>query len=151
MSFSSSVHSRHPTSASHQHSAPLSSCLSNALRAVSAELALPTIYHSPLDTKLLIVSRFVRFFAYGGTVLVLALFLLSLGINNARIGAFMTFTLLGDVGLSLLLTLFADRLGRRRILMLGAVMMVGSGVAFGLSERYWVLVVASIVGVISPR
>lgn len=63
----------------------------------------------------------------------------------------MTLTLLGDVLISFLLTLVADGLGRRRILILGAALMSASGAIFALSGNYWVLVIASIVGVISPR
>ena len=63
----------------------------------------------------------------------------------------MTLTLLGDVAISFLLTLVADGLGRRRILGLGAALMSASGVVLALSGNYWVLVAASILGVISPR
>ncbi|KAL8826146.1 MAG: hypothetical protein Q9170_007514 [Blastenia crenularia] len=59
-------------------------------------------------------------------------------------------TLWGDVIISFLLTLFADGLGRRRTLMLGSALMTASGVVFAVSGNYWVLVTASILGVISP-
>jgi MFS family permease len=61
----------------------------------------------------------------------------------------MTLTLLGDVLLSLLLTLVADKLGRRRILFMGSVMMACSGVVFALSENFWILLVAAVFGIIS--
>ena len=63
----------------------------------------------------------------------------------------MTLTLLGDVVISFVLTLVADGLGRRRILILGAALMSASGVIFALNGNYWILVAASIFGVISPR
>ena len=63
----------------------------------------------------------------------------------------MTLTLLGDVLISFCLTLVADNLGRRKILMGGAALMTFSGAVFTMSGNYWVLVGASIVGVISPR
>ncbi|KAL8808893.1 MAG: hypothetical protein Q9200_003920 [Gallowayella weberi] len=59
-------------------------------------------------------------------------------------------TLWGDLVIGFFLTLLADGLGRRRILMLGAALMTASGLAFILSDNYWVLVAASIIGVISP-
>ena len=83
--------------------------------------------------------------------MVLALYLSSLGSSDARIGLFMTLTLLGDVVISFLLTLVADGLGRRRILVLGAGLMTASGIVFVISGNYWILVAASIFGVISPR
>ncbi|KAL8688717.1 MAG: hypothetical protein Q9218_005440, partial [Villophora microphyllina] len=115
------------------------------------ELGLNSILGSPRDTKLLCLQRFVRLFAYGVSTLILALYLASIGVSDPRIGLFMTLTIWGDVVISLVLTLFADGLGRRRTLMLGAALMTASGVVFTLSGNYWVLVAASILGVISPN
>lgn len=125
--------------------------MSHLLSRLASELGLYSILSSPRDTKLLCLQRFVRLFAYGASTLILALYLSSVGISDARIGAFMSLTLLGDVVISFGLTLFADGLGRRRVLVLGAGMMSASGVVFAVSGNYWVLVAASIVGVISPR
>lgn len=118
---------------------------------VKAELGLDSILNSSRDTKLLCLQRFVRLFAYGASTLILALYLSSLGISDARIGLFMTLTLLGDVVISFGLTLFADGLGRRRTMVAGSALMSASGAIFALNGNYWVLVAASIFGVISPR
>ncbi|KAL8651712.1 MAG: hypothetical protein Q9226_004590 [Calogaya cf. arnoldii] len=114
------------------------------------ELGLYSILGSSRDSKLLCLQRFVRLFAYGASTLILALYLSNLGVTDARIGLFMSMTLWGDVVISFILTLFADGLGRRRILMLGAALMTASGLVFTFSGNYWVLVAASIFGVISP-
>ncbi|KAL8915942.1 MAG: hypothetical protein Q9172_006551 [Xanthocarpia lactea] len=114
------------------------------------ELGLYSILGSSRDSKLLCLQRFIRLFAYGASTLILALYLSNLGITDARIGLFMSMTLWGDVVISFILTLFADGLGRRRILMLGAALMAASGLVFALSRQYWVLVAAAIFGVISP-
>ncbi len=121
------------------------------LSKLGEELGVYSILHSSRDTKLLCLQRFTRLFAYGASTLILALYLSSLGSSDARIGLFMTLTLLGDVVISFLLTLVADGLGRRRILVLGAALMIASGVIFAISGNYWILVAASIFGVISPR
>lgn len=109
------------------------------------------MWNSSRDTKLLCLQRFVRLFAYGISTLVLALYLSSLNVSDARIGLFMTLTLLGDVIISFILTLFADGFGRRRVLIAGALLMSVSGVVFAISGNFWILVTASILGVISPR
>jgi MFS family permease len=101
------------------------------------------------DAYIIITLRSLRMFAAGIPSLVLALFFASLNFPDSRIGAFMTLTLLGDVLLSLLLTLVADKIGRRRILFMGSVMMACSGVAFALSENFWILLVAAVFGIIS--
>lgn len=120
------------------------------LRTLADEIGLLTLLHSPLDTKLLCTQRLIRFLAYGSTTLILALFLSALSIPESRIGLFMTLTLLGDVVISLLLTVVADGFGRRRMLALGALLMSGSGVVFALSSSYWVLLAAAVLGVVSP-
>jgi predicted MFS family arabinose efflux permease len=118
---------------------------------VSEELGLISLWHSPRDAKFLCAQRFVRFFAYGGSTLVLASYLSALGISDDRIGLFMTLTLVGDVAISFFLTLFADSIGRRAVLASGSALMVGSGVIFGLAGNFWVLLAAAVLGVISPR
>ena len=61
----------------------------------------------------------------------------------------MTLTLVGDVFLGTFLTLVADRVGRRKVLLGGSILMILSGAAFALFENYWVLLLAAIFGVIS--
>jgi MFS family permease len=61
----------------------------------------------------------------------------------------MSLTLLGDVLLSVFLTLVADGIGRRRILLAGSVLMVLSGAMFAIFENFWMLLFAAVVGVIS--
>ncbi|KAK0114824.1 hypothetical protein ONS95_014304 [Cadophora gregata] len=114
------------------------------------EVGLVSLWRSPLDTKLLCIQRFVRLFGYGSSTLILVSYLTALEISKSRIGLFMTLTLIGDTVLSFILTIFADALGRRAILLLGAVLMTISGVVFALVGNYWVLLIAAIVGVISP-
>ena len=102
------------------------------------------------DVALLFATRGVRLFAYGMLSIVLVLHLAAAGVPDARIGALLTATLLGDAALSLWMTTRADRLGRRRMLVLGAALMLLAASAFALTRSFWVLVVAAIIGVISP-
>jgi len=118
---------------------------------INEALGAKTVSDSTRDTKLLCLQRFVRMFAYGASALILVLFLSSLGVSDTRIGFFMTLTLLGDVAISFVLTLFADGLGRRNILLLGSALMAMSGLVFALADNFWILLFASVVGVISPR
>jgi predicted MFS family arabinose efflux permease len=117
---------------------------------IHSELGLVSLYHCRPDVKLLFLQRFVRLFAYGASTLVLVAYLEALGISKTRIGLFMTLTLAGDVCISFILTLFADGLGRRAVLALGAVLMAGSGAVFALFKDYYILLAAAVFGVISP-
>lgn len=114
------------------------------------EIGIIALLQSSRDTKKLCLQRFVRLYAYGASFLILVDFLSSLGFSNSRIGLFMTLTLLGDVLISFVLTALTDRLGRRQVLTAGAAAMTISGVVFSFAGSYWALLVASMVGVISP-
>ena len=87
--------------------------------------------------------------AYGAASLIIALFFSALGFPDSRIGLFMTLTLAGDVCLSLLLTLLADSLGRRRTLVGGAALMVICGAVFAVAENFWLLLASAVLGVVS--
>lgn len=124
--------------------------MATRLSSLSAELGITALLASPLDIHLLLLQRTLRMFAYGSSTLFLAHYFSALGHTDTQIGLFMTLTLIGDVAISLALTLIADTLGRRRILLLGSVMMVFSGAVFAMTSNYWALLLAAIVGVISP-
>jgi MFS family permease len=102
------------------------------------------------DGKLLFASRFVRLLAYGALSVVLVFYLTALGLNEAQAGLVLSLTLAGDTVISLLLTTQADKFGRRRTLIAGAFLMAGAGFAFAFTRNYLLLIIAGIVGVISP-
>jgi MFS family permease len=53
------------------------------------------------------------------------------------------------VFLGTLLTLVADKVGRRRVLLAGSLLMISSGLVFALFENFWILLFAAITGVLS--
>src|SRR5690242_17911815 len=116
---------------------------------IAGFLGITSLRATGRDAYIIITLRSLRMFTSGIPSLILALFFASLKFPDSRIGVFMTLTLLGDVLLSLLLTLIADKLGRRRILFGGSIMMAISGVTFALSENFWILLVAAVFGIIS--
>ena len=102
------------------------------------------------DVPLLFATRAARLFAYGLVSVVLVLHLTAAGLSEVRIGLLLTLALLGDTGISLLLTTRADRLGRRRTLVLGAALMVVAAAAFAATTSFPLLLLAATVGVLSP-
>jgi MFS family permease len=113
------------------------------------EFGVSSIYDTGRDAWLIILSRCCRMFAYGTNSLILALFFSALDFTDYQIGLFMSLTLLGDVLLSVFLTLIADKVGRRKVLFAGSFLMVLSGATFALFENFWILLIAAVVGVIS--
>ncbi len=102
------------------------------------------------DGWLLFATRCSRMFAYGLLSVVLVLYLVEVGLKEWEVGLLLSLTLAGDTLISLWLTTTADRLGRRRTLILGAVLMVLAGVAFVSTSSFVLLVIAATIGVISP-
>jgi MFS family permease len=102
------------------------------------------------DRALIFATRAVRMFGYGLVSVVLVLYLAAIGLSGAAIGIVLALTLLGDAAVSLWLTTHADRVGRRRVLLAGALLMVAAAAGFAASTWLPVIVVAATVGVISP-
>ncbi len=102
------------------------------------------------DGRALFGLRTLRMFAYGFLSVVLVLYLAAIGLDPLAIGAVLTLTLIGDALVSLWLTTNADRLGRRRVLTVGAVLMLLAGVVFAVTDWIPLLILAGTIGVISP-
>jgi MFS family permease len=105
---------------------------------------------SKRDIVLLFTTRSVRLFCYGFLSVILALYLIEGGLSEQQTGLLFTLTLAGDAAITLWLTSSADRIGRRRTLLAGALLMIGAGLVFVLTRDPLLLVVAAILGVISP-
>jgi len=108
------------------------------------------MYRKRPDIFILFTARIVRLFCYGFLSVVLALYLAQVGLTDQKIGLLFTLTLAGDAGISLWLTTSADHFGRRRTLLVGALLMVAAGLVFILTKDLWLLMIAAIIGVISP-
>lgn len=102
------------------------------------------------DGRLLFLTRMARMFAYGFLAVVLVLYLDQIGVSPTKIGLLLTLTLIGDTLVSLWITTVADRIGRRRMLVVGAVLMLSAGILFALTTNYILLLIAATIGVISP-
>jgi MFS family permease len=102
------------------------------------------------DGWLLFATCAVRMFAYGFLSVVLGLYLASLGMDLAAIGAIFTVALVGGAVMTVFLTQTADRLGRKRVLIVGAGLMATAGAVFAITNQPQLLFVAAIIGTISP-
>src|SRR5437762_1355090 len=102
------------------------------------------------DGCVLFTTRIVRMFAYGFLSVVLVLYLAEIGLSETVIGVLLSLTLLGDTAISLWITTIADRIGRRRMLIVGALLMPFAGAIFAFTNNVALLITAAIIGVISP-
>ena len=70
------------------------------------------------DGKLLLAARTLRTFAYGFLSVILAIYLKLVGFEDFYIGLILTATLINSVIFTLIASFYADRIGRRKILIL---------------------------------
>jgi MFS family permease len=94
---------------------------------------------APRDVRLLLATRILRLLAYGFLSVVLALHLEGAGLGERQIGLLLTLTLVGDTLVTLAITTSADRLGRRRMLVLGAALLDAFAGGFVVQSlmAYW--------------
>jgi len=102
------------------------------------------------DGRLLFSTRSIRLFAFGLVSVILVLYLAQVGFNDSQVGVLLSLTLAGDAAISLWITTRADRMGRRRMLIVGGILMIIAGVAFAFSGNFIILTLAAIIGTISP-
>ena len=89
-------------------------------------------------------------FAYGFLSVILALYLTDGGLSETQIGVTFTAALAGGTVMTAGVSLLADRVGRRRSLILFAVVMAVSGLALATVRQFWLLLVVAALGTVSP-
>ncbi len=103
------------------------------------------------DGWLILVSRGVRSFGYG--LLSAAMFIYLgkvVGFSDLMVTVILSATLLGSAGFTVFVSYYADRLGRKRLLIVLSVLMAVSGLTFALTTNFYILFAAAIVGTLSP-
>lgn len=78
------------------------------------------------------------------------LYLIARDLDEFDVGVLFTFTLIGDLVVTFILTTSADAWGRRRTLIVGGLLKLFAGVAFAFTGNIFVLVLAGTLGVITP-
>jgi MFS family permease len=101
------------------------------------------------DGKLLLGARIVRTFSYGFLSVILAIYLSLIGFNDILIGLVLTATLVNSVFFNLFSSAYADKIGRKKILIIYAALMIISSVIFFVTDNYVALVIAALIGTIN--
>jgi MFS family permease len=101
------------------------------------------------DGRLLLTARILRTFAYGFLSIIISIYLKLIGFDVFLIGLILTSTLINSVIFTLVASFYADRTGRRKMLVIYAIMMAISGVIFFVTSNYIALIVAGLIGTIN--
>jgi len=101
------------------------------------------------DGKLILSARIIRTFSYGFLSVILAIYLQMIGFSEILIGFVLTATLVNSVIFNVISSVYADKIGRRKFLILYAVLMIISAVIFFFTTNYVALVIAALIGTIN--
>ena len=101
------------------------------------------------DGKLLLTARILRTFAYGFLSIIISIYLKLIGFDGFLIGLILTSTLINSIIFTLVASFYADRIGRRKMLVVYALLMAISGVIFFVTSNYIALIVAGLIGTIN--
>lgn len=111
-------------------------------------LAVPS--SATADGRKLIATRSVRAFVDGMVYVVLPGFLLALGLSGAQIGAVVTASLLGSAVATILVGIYGHRIAPARLLAMAALLMIATGIAFGLASSFIALLFVGVIGTMNP-
>lgn len=103
------------------------------------------------EIPLLYAARGVRGFADGFAVIILPAYLSAIGLNAVEIGIVATAALLGSSLLTLAVGLVAPRHDLRIMLLLGAALMVVTGIVFPQVEHIAFVMLVAFLGTINPQ
>lgn len=101
------------------------------------------------DGKLLLSARIVRTFSYGFLSIILAIYLKLIGFDEILIGLVLSATLVNSVIFTLVASFYADRIGRKKFLIVYSILMAISGAIFLVTNNYIALIVAALLGTIN--
>lgn len=102
------------------------------------------------DSRRLIATRAMRGLADGAVSVILPSYLSAIGFSATRIGAIVFGTLIGSAALTLWIGLAASRLGRRRVLIAAALLMLATGLGFAAVTAFWPLFAIAVAGTLNP-
>ena len=99
---------------------------------------------------LLYAARALRGFGDGFAAIVLPVYLAAIGFDAAKIGLVATAALLGTAVLTLGVGLIAPRRDLRNLLIAGAILMIGTGLAFPAFEQIGFILAVAFFGTVNP-
>jgi MFS family permease len=117
---------------------------------ISNVFSLEALLSIPYDGQMLMLCKGLRMFGFGFLAVILVIYLEQIGFSTSETGLLFTLTLLGDAVISIFLTTHADKYGRKFCLFVGSFLSIFTSLVFISQTNFWILLIAAIVGVISP-
>lgn len=103
-----------------------------------------------MNLPLVCIAKALRTVGFGAVSVVFALYLIERGFNTTEVGALFSLTLLEDALLTTVVSVFANRLGMRAVLLLSSLLILIGGFALAFAQAPWVIALAVVFGIVSP-
>jgi MFS family permease len=107
------------------------------------------ISHPKRDLSFINAAGFLRSFGVGLMGVVLGIYLFRSGLSSIAIGLVMAMGLAGSASATVVVTIAADRIGRRWFLVFLSVLAAVSGIALALSPSFPVIAIVAFVGMLN--
>ena len=91
-----------------------------------------------------------RMFSYGFLAVIFVLYLEQLQLNGVEMGVVFSIILVGDAVVTMLLTSQADKVGRKKTLLISSLLSLVTCIIFTRWNNFWILCIVGGIGVISP-
>jgi MFS family permease len=101
------------------------------------------------DGRLILAARIIRTFGYGFLSVILSIYLALIGFNGVQVGLILSTSLINSILFNVIASYYADKLGRRNLLIIYSFLMFSSGIIFFVTDNYVALIVAAFVGTIN--
>src|SRR5437764_12402746 len=98
----------------------------------------------------ILIGRALRSFADGFIAVVLPAYLLALGMGQLEVGFISTATLVGSALTTLAIGRWCKRFSLRRLLLVAALLMAATGIAFASTSAFWPLLLVALFGTLNP-
>jgi MFS family permease len=102
------------------------------------------------EARKLLIGRALRAFVDGYVAILLPVYLLALGFGAWEVGLLSTATLLGSALATLAVGAWGHRFHHRALLLVAALLMAATGLAFANLTAFWPLLLVAFVGTLNP-
>lgn len=104
-----------------------------------------------VDRALIFCAAFLRALSIGMIAVLLAIFLMKVGFTKIQVGVVVSVGLIGAACGNLFVTFLGDCLGRRKILILYAILSAVGAIAVCITTNFYTILVAAFLGMVNAR
>jgi MFS family permease len=101
------------------------------------------------DGRVILAARIIRTFGYGFLSVILSIYLALIGFTGIQVGLILSTSLINGILFNLIASYYADKLGRRNLLIIYSLLVFSSGITFFATDNYIALIVAAFIGTIN--